>query len=678
MVKVMRCPAVRPRAPRLRFRFVRFARFVRLALGVLAIAPAVAASEVPISAFLDQPQVGLVSIAPSGEHIAVALRSDGKARFRVMTYPAWEEKYDLFLGERRNVCQVWWIHDEFVLVSLGRKLSRLDANACTGELRSIDLKTEKIRILPAGGVIDTLPDDDEHVLVSGAVGRFGLANRLNVYTGHIQRMAQSANAGGWFRTNSEGDVVFTIGQTSEQQTEVHHRRKRERWRLVASNPFGGQGWRPAWPGPRPGTFLTWDNRGDPSTVGLGLYDVASDKHKMIIRHPKADVSAFMPDFNGRPYAVIFDHHFPAVQYLDRKHPLAQQHIGVSKAYPDDLVTFSSVSRDHSKAVALVSGDRNPGEVVLADFKAKRVEPLVVLKPSLPREALSAMRPVELATRDGATIYGYVTSNAKAETPGPLVVLVHGGPYGVRDSWGFNSAVQLLANRGFHVLQVNYRGSMGYGKDYERAGYGQWGRLMQDDVTDATRWAIQSKIADPARVCIMGGSYGAYAALMGAAREPDLYRCAVGGAGVYDLTLLEKRGDIRRRLAGVHYIREVIGDDDDELEARSPSHQAHRIRAAVMLYHGGRDPRTPVAHGHAMRDALERAGNPAEWLFESAQGHGFAGDSGRAELYERILAFLHKHIGRSPQPGEREGPAPRKKKPSAGEREGPSPAETPPA
>ena len=648
MVKVMRRPAVRPHALRLWF-----------ALGVLAIAPAVAASEVPISAFLDQPQVGLVSIAPSGEYIAVALRSDGKARFRVMTYPAWEEKYDLFLGERRNVCQVWWIHDEFVLVSLGRKLSRLDANACTGELRSIDLQTGKIRILPGGAVIDTLPDDAEHVLVAGAVGRFGLANRLNVYTGHIQRMAQSANPGGWFRTNSEGDVVFTIGQTAERQREVHHREKRERWRLVGSYPLSGQGWRPAWPGPRPGTFLTWDDRGDPSTVGLGLYDVASDKHKMIIRHPKADVSAFMPDFNGRPYAVVFDHHFPAVQYLDRKHPLAQQHIGVSKAYPDDLVTFSSVSRDHSKAVALVSGDRNPGEVVLADFKAKRVEPLVVLKPSLPREALSAMRPVELATRDGATIYGYVTSNAKAETPGPLVVLVHGGPYGVRDSWGFNSAVQLLANRGFHVLQVNFRGSTGYGKDYERAGYGQWGRLMQDDVTDATRWAIQSKIADSDRVCIMGGSYGAYAALMGAAREPDLYRCAVGGFGVYDLTLLEKRGDVRRSLAGVHYIREVVGNDDEELEARSPSHQAHRIRAAVMLYHGGRDPRTPVAHGHAMRDALERAGNPAEWLFESAQGHGFAGDSGRAELYERILAFLHKHIGER-------------------EREGPSPAETPPA
>ena len=209
---------------------------------------------------------------------------------------------------------------------------------------------------------------------------------------------------------------------------------------------------------------------------------------------------------------------------------------------------------------MITGDRNPGAFVLVDFKAKQVTPLVTRKASLPREALSTMQPVELQVRDGATIYGYVTSHANAKTPGPMVVLVHGGPHGVRDDWGFNGEVQLLANRGFHVLQVNYRGSAGYGLAYERAGYGEWGRRMQDDVTDATRWAIQTRVADPDRVCIMGTSYGAYAALMGVVREPDLYRCAVGQAGVYDLTLMEKRGDVRRRRAGVRQIRQMIGDD----------------------------------------------------------------------------------------------------------------------
>lgn len=635
MVKVMSRPSTR--APGLRLRF---------ALCVVALAPPAAASEVPISAFLDQVEVGTVVISPTAEYIAVTLRSDDKARFRVMTYPAWEVKYDLFLGERRNVCTVWWVQDELVLVSLGRKLLRLDANTCTGELRSIDIQTGKIRILPSGSVITTLPDDPEHVLIAVGAGRFTQVNRLDVRTGLTQRIARSASPGGFFVPNAQGEVVFTIGSDEERQMHVHYRQKRERWRLLASFPYGSQRWRPAWQGPRPGTYFAWDNRGDSSTWGLGLYDMGSGEHKMIIRHPKIDITSFVADFNRRPYAVRFDHHYPAVQYLDRKHRLAQQHMGVSKAYPDDFVAFTSFPRDHSKAVALVTGDRKPGEFMLVDFKAKRVEPLVVRKPTLPREELSPMQPVEVQTRDGATIFGYLTSNAKAETPGPMVVLVHGGPHGVRDYWGFNSVVQLLANRGFHVLQVNYRGSNGYGVEYERAGYGQWGRRMQDDVTDATRWAIQTKIADPDRVCIMGASYGAYSALMGTVREPALYRCAVGGAGVYDLTLMEKRGDIRLTRAGIYYIRRVIGDDDEELKAHSPSHQAHRIRAAVMLYHGGRDLRTPLAHGHAMRDALERAGNPAEWLFESAQGHGFRGNAGVAELFERVLAFLNKHIGRT--------------------------------
>ena len=629
----MRRPSTR--APGLRLRF---------ALCVVALAPA-AASEVPISAFLDQVQVGAVVISPTAEYIAVTLRSEDKARFRVMTYPAWEVKYDLFLGERKNICNVTWVQDELVLVSLGRKVARLDANACTGELRSIDIQTGKINLLPSGSVITTLPDDPEHVLITVGAGRFTQVNRLNVRNGQTQRIARSANPGGSFIPNAQGDVVFTIGIGDQYQTHIHYRQKRERWRLLASFPFGAQRWRPAWQGLRPGTFFTWDNRGDFSTGGFGLYDVSSGEHTMIIRHPKADIHSVVVDFNRRPYAVRFHHHYPTVQYLDRKHPLAQQHMGVSKAYPDDFVDFTSFPRDHSKAVALVNGDRKPGEFVLVDFKSKRVEPLVVRKPSLPREELSPMQPVEVQTRDGATIFGYVTSHPKAETPGPMVVLVHGGPH-ARDYWGFDGRVQLLANRGFHVLQVNFRGSTGYGEAYEQAGYGQWGRRMQDDVTDATRWAIQTKIADPDRVCIMGLSYGAYAALMGVAREPDLYRCAIGGAGVYDLTLMEKRGDIRRSRAGIYIIRRMVGDDPEQLQARSPSHQAHRIRAAVMLYHGGRDLRTPLAHGHAMRDALERAGNPAEWLFESAQGHGFRGNTGAAELYERILAFLNKHIGRT--------------------------------
>lgn len=220
----------------------------------------------------------------------------------------------------------------------------------------------------------------------------------------------------------------------------------------------------------------------------------------------------------------------------------------------------------------------------------------------------------------------------------MVVMVHGGPHGIRDFWGFNTQVQLLASRGYHVLNVNFRGSGGYGRSYMRKGFGEWGALMQDDVTDATRWAIDTGIADPDRICIFGASYGAYSALMGVAREPELYRCAIGAAGIYDLSILDSSGDIRQGRGGLAFLRQVMRGTQDDPE-RSPVNLADRIKAPVLLMHGGGDRRAPMEHARRMRAALKEAGNPAEWLYDIRQGHGAAGNEPRREMYQRVLDFL---------------------------------------
>ena len=168
--------------------------------------------------------------------------------------------------------------------------------------------------------------------------------------------------------------------------------------------------------------------------------------------------------------------------------------------------------------------------------------------------------------------------------------------------------------------------------------------MQDDVTDATRWAVQNGIADPNRICIFGASYGAYSAMMGTIREPGLYRCALGMYGIYDLILMQKQGDISRTLAGEKFIRRILRADENDLIATSPLHQADRIHAKVMLVHGGLDERAPPAHATRLRKALVRAGNEPEWLFDRQQGHGFLGDAARIELFERVLAFFREHTG----------------------------------
>lgn len=611
----------------------------------------------PVSAFTDEAQIATVSISPTGEYLAFTLRQGGESVYRIVTHPQREVKASFRLGERREVAAASWVTDHLLLAAPARRTLGSPTESPTGELATINARNGQITQIGRGFLLHTLPDAPNHVLVTGSRDRFGEVYRLNLRLPtsrqNAQRVARSPvphDGGGGFVVDDAGRVALSIGRTEDNEVAVHHREPGSQdWRLLHTHAQGDHGWVPLLPGPSAGTFFTRDSR-DASTEGIGVYDTEDGSHKLLFRHPHVDAGALLCDYDcRRVYGVMVNHHFPGVVYLDKRHPLAKVHAGLAKTYPDDFVQLLSFTRDHKLAVAYVSGDRHPGEYLLVDVDALKVEPLMAVRPDLPRDALSPMAPVEIETRDGTTIYGFVTSAPTAQKPGPMVVYVHGGPHGVRDYWGFSADVQLLASRGYHVLQVNYRGSDGYGVEYLRAGFGEWGRKIEDDVADAARWATQSGIADADRVCIYGASYGAYSALISAARTPRTYRCAVGASGIYDLTQLDNAGDIRRRRSGLAYLREVVGDDPDELAARSPVHQAARIVAPVLLIHGTEDRRAPLLHANRMRDALRSAGNDPSWLAMTGHGHGFFGNDARREVYQRILEFLDEHIGSGATP-----------------------------
>jgi len=194
-----------------------------------------------------------------------------------------------------------------------------------------------------------------------------------------------------------------------------------------------------------------------------------------------------------------------------------------------------------------------------------------------------------------------------------------------------------------VLQVNYRGSGNYGRAFQAAGAKQWGGAMQDDLTDATRWAIAQGHADPSRICIYGASYGAYAALMGAAKEAGLYKCAAGYVGVYDLPMMFTAGDIQRSGSGETYLKDWLGDPQ-KLAAVSPVNLAAQIKVPVFLAAGGEDERAPIRHTKRMEEALKKAGVPVESLYYPTEGHGFYTDAHRREYYAKLLAFLSRSLG----------------------------------
>jgi dipeptidyl aminopeptidase/acylaminoacyl peptidase len=293
----------------------------------------------------------------------------------------------------------------------------------------------------------------------------------------------------------------------------------------------------------------------------------------------------------------------------------------------------------------VYGDREPGAYYAMHLGTRRVSPMMFRADWIDPQRLGAMREITFKARDGRTIPALLTIPAGSDGRNlPMVVHPHGGPFGIVDRWAYDPTVQAMASHGYAVLQVNFRGSGGYGRDHLLSGYKQWGLAMQDDLTDATHWAIGQGIADRQRICIFGASYGGYAALMGAAKESDLYRCAIGQVGVYDMGKFKsddaKRGDFFRR-----YHEEVTNDGD--LGPISPARIAARIKVPVFLTTGKEDARVPHEHTEMMEAALKKAGVPVETLYFRNEGHGVYDPENKRRFYGQLLDFLHRHIGGRP-------------------------------
>ena len=339
---------------------------------------------------------------------------------------------------------------------------------------------------------------------------------------------------------------------------------------------------------------------------------------------------------------------PRLRLWQPDHPDAKTMTELQAAFPGRIVLGVSASEDRNLLVLYVYSDRDSGAYYLFDRQARKASIITRAKPWLDAAKQAPQRGIAFKARDGKSVRGLlsVPPNSAGKNL-PLVVLPHGGPFGVTDNWGHDPEVQILAQHGYAVLQVNFRGSGGYGHQFTKIGERQWGRAMQDDVTDATRWAISEGIADPGRICIYGASYGGYAALMGPIREPGLYRCAVGLSGVSDLSRLARWASLRRDDLGELYFNRVVGQDKAELAAHSPVMLADKIKVPVMLAHGGLDGIVPVQHAEAMVKALRKAGSPVELTVYPSTGHTIRIEKHEQDFYARLLAFLDKHIGARP-------------------------------
>ncbi len=373
-------------------------------------------------------------------------------------------------------------------------------------------------------------------------------------------------------------------------------------------------------------------------------DLAAGSRKLLAGRADMEIARVMyAGTNGAPYGVSFDAGKPSVGYLDTASTWAKLHAGLMKAFPGNMVTILDYTRDDSKVLFYVHGDRNPGAYYVIDRGTNAVQLINQVRPWIKPGSLAPTTPISFTTRDGLTLHGFYTGPATAGAK-PLVVMPHGGPHGPYDSWGYDRDAQFLASRGYGVLQVNYRGSGGRGRKFQESGYRQWGGTMQDDLADGVQWAVSNKVADPNRICTYGASYGGYAALMQPIRYPELYKCAIGYVGVYDLQVMKKKGDIPRDQSGKRYLQRVLGEDEAQLRAWSPAQNVDKVKVPVLLVQGAIDQRVPMAQFNALKDAFSAAGVPVETMVVQGEGHGFYKPENTAALYKRMEAFLAKHIG----------------------------------
>ncbi len=384
--------------------------------------------------------------------------------------------------------------------------------------------------------------------------------------------------------------------------------------------------------------------GENGRTGVRLFDYAlGEPVETYYENEYWDVEELWLKRDGTPLAALYTDDREQIVWFDDA--VGKRHEELKAALKAEDVRIITRSREDERMLIWGGSEADPGALYIYTPDKGQVAVLANYRPELDHRLLVKPRPVRYKARDGWDISAYLTlPRGREATNLPFIILPHGGPYGVRDKLEYNDEVQVLANRGYAVLQPNFRGSGGYGDAFYEAGNGEIGRKMQDDLDDAMDWAVAEGIADPDRVCVVGGSYGGYAALWAVLRNPDRYRCAASWAGVTDLdAILKYDRKFLSRKAGTRWREQVEGDDEEfELEIVSPVFHGPNLSRPVLLAHGTSDGTVPFDQYKSFEKATREAAIKPTTLVIEGEGHGFSNTENEKKWYDALVAFLLKH------------------------------------
>jgi len=602
------------------------------ALTLIALSHSATADLALIEAFTKFPQVYSVKISPDGENLGVLASAEGRKVLMILSADDYSPVNVIKFGSTKQVGEFHWGNNERLLVRLEYFQSWYsEAPSSAGEWYAINTDgskeanifgyrsgkgtSSKIQVNEAprsyGVLTDLMRKQSRKVLFTSI--RFDQDGdvkpelyEVDIINGRTKKVTQSPVANGRFLTDSKGNARFVVGSDLENNQEVYYRKSaRDDWKLLSKGTVETGAMTPLAFGLDDRVYVLDDT--ETATKAVVAINLDTGEREEIIRHANVDPSDIWYSSKTRAlYAVEFMDGLPTFEFLDLESSQANLLKKLLVTFPGDQVKIVSQTQDEKRSIIAVWSDKKPVEFYQHEQDPEKLTFIISSRPWLHGQVMAAMEPIEFIASDGLTVKGYLTLPSVAPPDGgyPLILNPHGGPHGVRDEWGFNGEVQLLASQGYAVLQVNFRGSGGYGKDFEKAGYRNWGSSIQTDLVEGVRSLKGRGDVNLDKVCIYGASFGGYSALQAPIVAPDLFKCAVGLVGVYDLLIMYNTGDIPVRASGRAFLENVIGEDEAELKMFSPAHRAKELDLPIFLIHGEDDPRAPIDHAYRMREELD--------------------------------------------------------------------------
>ena len=633
------------------------------------------------------PDVSNVKISPNGKFVGVQQRTEETIVVKIIDLDNAQLLSVHNFGSKGQITDFFWATDKRLVFTVARENSRNTEIYNVGQLVAANIDGKRTKLIAGFGsapdsrqgvrnrdrtnpdrpaiIVHRLPKDSNKILVSFFDNAgFNELAELDINNGKVSYVTTSPVIYPNWIFNNEGKLMGVSSSTLENNSEIFLFKPNLPQGSLSSRqcsqkqncyvpPIREDNKRPGWvffkdfefpkgasiEGFTPNGKMMVTEYMDENTSGLYEYDLKENTYELIFRDSRVDITAVASSLDDGPYGIRLDNGKPEYLYLSEPNRLKNLHLKFYEAFPAQETMITSHSKDYSRAVGIVMADVNPGTYYLMDMEKNQISPLGRYWSKTSYDSLAEMKVINFKNRYGDEIQSYFTE-AVGKKNAPTIVMPHGGPW-ARDYWGFHPEVQFLAAEGFNVLQNNIRGSTGYGLEHTAHVYGNFANVLTD-MFDSIEHLDSEGVIDKNNVCVYGGSYGGYAATQGPMMRPDLFKCAISEAGLYDINAQYSSGDIKMMRGGRKFLEDTFGDGE-KAEDMSPINYAYKLKTPYMLIHGKKDVRTPYKEAEAFMKAMDKNGIKYEKMIIEKETHGFSKEENRIEKMKRISAFFRKHL-----------------------------------